>query len=177
MNERMIQNLFRAWNLEAESLESSPQGTGFLWCQDLRPSSQILFFSLIKQDLLLVLGPGVLITVFTQRRILSFFQFVSHSHLTQIAHKGQNFSKSMFPTWFKSVILHLHKSPPALREERTALMVKGTAHGSDAIISFCLSFFLFAKSFLGSCCIIHWLTGSFQSHSPGKTWPTSWPRD
>ena len=41
----------------------------------------------------------------------------------------------MLPICYKTLILHLYKSPPALRGERMASMVKGRAHDSSAIIS------------------------------------------
>ena len=99
-------------------------------------------------------------------RILVYSKFLSHSHLILTAQKRQNFSKSMFPTCCTSLILHLYKDTPALSWEKTTLMVKGRAYDSAAIISYCLSFFLFAKSFLG-------LSYLFISR---KIWCTSWAR-
>ena len=49
--------------------------------------------------------------------------------------KHQNFRKSMLPTCYKTLILHLQKSPLALRGERMASMVKSRAHDSAAIMS------------------------------------------
>lgn len=75
-----------------------------------------------------------------------------------MAHKGQNFSRSMLLTWPQSHILHVHKSSPALSRDRMTSMTKGRVHGSSQFLlippySYLSHFSDSAPSFL----LAHWL--------------------